>query len=96
MDEPRFASKPASCDAAIVFVVVLVVFVVVSVAASIIEAAATFHLVDNRQQFHGPSIASSGHHRRISGMLFGGSGGARGILLDPSQRLKPRNFQVLN
>jgi hypothetical protein len=33
--------------------------------------------VDNRQQFHGPSIASSGHHRRISGLLFGG-GGARG------------------
>ena len=82
MDEPRFASKPASCDAAIVFVVVLVVFVVVSVAASIMEAAATFHLVDNRQQFHGPSIASSGH-RRISGLLFGGGGGARGILLDP-------------
>ena len=69
IDEPRFASIPAIGDAAIVFVVVLVVVAVVS-------AAATFHLMDNRQQFHGLSIASSGRHRRVSGMLFGGGAGA--------------------
>ena len=76
IDEPRFASIPAIGDAAIVFVVVLVVVAVVSVATAAMEAAATFHLMDNRQQFHGLSIASSGRHRRVSGMLFGGGAGA--------------------
>ena len=78
MDEPRFPCIPAICDAAIVFVVVLVVFFVVSVATSIMEAAATFHLMDNRQQFHGPSIASSGHHRRVSGSCSEGGRRAGG------------------